>query len=246
MKQSHRKSPLPPDAAAVLRDLRGVACAEKREVLSRFFRTGPGEYGEGDRFLGVMVPQIRAIAKARADASPEAVDALVASPWHEARECGLFLLVNRYVRASAPERDGLHARYLAAASAGHVNNWDLVDSTAPTLVGIHLLDRPRALLYDLARRASLWENRIAIVATLAFIRRGDLDDAFGLSAALLGHPHDLIHKAVGWMLRECGKRDPDRLRTFLSLHRASMPRTSLRYAIEHFAAPERARWLARS
>lgn len=239
------RPPLPPAAAAVLRDLRAAASREKREVLARFFRTGPGEYGEGDRFLGVMVPRIRAIAKARAGAPPEAVDALLASPWHEARECALFLMVGRYARAGAPERDALHARYLAAAAAGRVDNWDLVDATAPTLVGLHLLDRPRGLLDDLARRPSLWENRIAIVSTLAFIRRGDLDDAFRLSDALLGHPHDLIHKAVGWMLRECGKRDPDRLRAFLAARRDAMPRTTLRYAIERFDAPERARWLAR-
>ncbi len=239
------RPPLPPAAAAVLRDLRAAASREKREVLARFFRTGPGEYGEGDRFLGVMVPRIRAIAKARAGAPPEAVDALLASPWHEARECALFLMVGRYAYAGAPERDALHARYLAAAAAGRVDNWDLVDATAPTLVGLHLLDRPRGLLDDLARRPSLWENRIAIVSTLAFIRRGDLDDAFRLSDALLGHPHDLIHKAVGWMLRECGKRDPDRLRAFLAARRDAMPRTTLRYAIERFDAPERARWLAR-
>ena len=239
------RTPLPPAAAAVLRDLRAAASPEKREVLSRFFRTGPGEYGEGDHFLGVMVPQIRAIAKAHAGAPADAEDALLASPWHEARECGLFLMIGRYARASSLQRTEIHARYLAAAAAGRVNNWDLVDASAPALVGVHLLGKRRPLLYDLAQRPSLWENRIAIVSTLAFIRRGDLDDAFRLSAALLGHPHDLIHKAVGWMLRECGKRDPDRLRAFLAAHRAAMPRTALRYAIERFNAPERARWLAR-
>ena len=238
-----RDTPIPPAAAAVVRDLRAAASAEKREVLSRFFRTGPGEYGEGDRFLGVMVPQIRAIAKAHAGAPPEAEDALLAAPWHEARECGLFLMVGRHARAGARERDAIHARYLAAAAAGHVDNWDLVDASAPELVGVHLLDRPRGLLYGLVRRPSLWENRIAIVATLAFIRRGDLDDAFRLSEVLLGHPHDLIHKAVGWMLRECGKRDPDRLRAFLAAHCGAMPRTTLRYAIERFLPDERRRWL---
>ena len=234
-----------PSAAVILRDLRAAASPEKREILSRFFRTGPGEYGEGDRFLGVMVPQIRAIVKAHAGASAEVEDALLASPWHEARECGLFLMIGRYTRASSLQRMEIHARYLAAAAVGRVNNWDLVDASAPTLVGLHLLDKRRTLLYSLAQLPSLWENRIAIVSTLAFIRRGDLDDAFRLSAALLGHPHDLIHKAVGWMLRECGKRDPDRLRAFLSVHRDAMPRTSLRYAIERFDAPERSRWLAR-
>ena len=235
-----------PSAAAILRDLRAAASPEKREVLMRFFRTGPGEYGEGDLFLGVMVPQIRAIAKVRAGAPPETEDALLASPWHEARECGLFLMISRYRRSASPERAAIHARYLAAAAAGRVNNWDLVDASAPALVGVHLLDRPRTLLDDLARRPSLWENRIAIVSTLVFIRRGSLDDAFRLSAILLVHPHDLIHKAVGWMLRECGKRAPDRLRAFLAEYRHAMPRTALRYAIERFDAPERARWLAHS
>ena len=234
-----------PSAAAILRDLRAAASPEKREILSRFFRTGPGEYGEGDRFLGVMVPQIRAIAKAHAGAPAKVEDELLASPWHEARECGLFLMIGRYAQASSLQRMEIHARYLAAAAIGHVNNWDLVDASAPTLVGLHMLDKRRTLLYSLAQLPSLWENRIAIVSTLAFIRRGDLDDAFRLSATLLGHPHDLIHKAVGWMLRECGKRDPDRLRAFLSVHRDAMPRTSLRYAIERFDAPERSRWLAR-
>lgn len=234
-----------PGAEAILRELRAAASGEKREVLLRFFRTGKGEYGEGDRFLGVMVPQIRAIAKAHAGAPEKVEDALLASPWHEARECGLFLMVGRYARASSLQRMEIHARYLAAAATGRVNNWDLVDASAPTLVGIHLLDKRRTLLYGLARLPSLWENRIAIVATLAFIRRGDLDDAFRLSAGFLGHPHDLIHKAVGWMLRECGKHDPGRLRAFLAEHCGAMPRTTLRYAIERFDAGERARWLSR-
>ena len=236
---------MPATAADVLRDLRAVASAEKREVLARFFKTGPGGYAEGDRFLGVMVPQIRAVAKARGDASPRALDALLDSPFHEARECALFILCARHARADAATRDAIHARYLAAAAAGRVNNWDLVDLSAPALVGLHLLDKPRGLLDDLAACPSLWENRIAIVSTLAFVRRGDLDDAFRIAAALLPHPHDLIHKAVGWVLRECGKRDGGRLRDFLTAHLRAMPRTALRYAIERFPAPERAAWLAR-
>jgi 3-methyladenine DNA glycosylase AlkD len=231
-------------AAAILRDLRAAATPEKAAALPRFFKTGPGEYGEGDRFLGVMVPQIRAVAKAHPDADEAAVRNLLASPWHEARECALFLLVARFGRASGAERTAIHRSYFAAAAAGRVNNWDLVDLSAPTLVGRHLLDRPRGLLDRLARRPSLWENRIAVVSTLAFIRRGELADAFRQCAAALPHPHDLMHKAVGWMLRECGKRDPDALRAFLSAHWSALPRTSLRYAIERFAPDERARWLA--
>ena len=232
------------NATTFLEDLRAVASEEKRAVLARFFKSGPGEYGEGDQFLGVMVPQIRAVAKNHAGASAATEDALLASPWHEARECGLFLMCNRFTRADEAERAAIHARYLAAAAAGRVNNWDLVDLSAPTLVGQFLADKPRDLLYDLAGRPSLWENRIAIVSTLHLVRRGDLDDAFRLAERLLHHPHDLMHKAVGWVLRECGKRDADRLRAFLREHAASLPRTALRYAIERFDADERKRWLA--
>ena len=231
-------------AAAILRDLRAAATPEKAAELPRFFKTGPGEYGEGDRFLGVMVPQIRAVAKAHLDADDASVKALLASPWHEARECALLLLVERFGRASESERTAIHRLYLATAAENRVNNWDLVDLSAPTLVGRYLLDRPRGLLDRLARRPSLWENRIAVVSTLAFIRRGELEDAFRQCATALGHPHDLMHKAVGWMLRECGKSDPRRLRSFLSGHAPSMPRTALRYAIECFPADERKKWLS--
>jgi len=231
-------------APALLRELRSAASPEKAAVLRTFFKTGPGEYGEGDRFLGVTVPTIRAIAKSHlADSDASTDRALLDSPWHEARECGLFMMVARFRCADAAGRAALHRSYLAAVRAGRVNNWDLVDSSAPALVGEHLLDRPRGLLDRLARSPSLWENRVAIVSTLAFIRRGGLDDAFRLSAALLPHPHDLIHKAVGWMLRECGKREEDRLRAFLADHLSKMPRTTLRYAIERLPASERAQWL---
>ena len=232
------------NAKTILAELRATASDEKRAVLARFFKSGPGEYGDGDRFLGVMVPQIRAIAKRHAAASAATEDALLASPWHEARECGLFLMCNRFQRADESQRAKIHARYLAAASAGRVNNWDLVDLSAPTLVGKFLADKPRDVLYDLAGRPSLWENRIAIVSTLFFVRRGDLDDAFSLAEKLLRHPHDLMHKAVGWVLRECGKQDADLLRAFLREHAAAMPRTALRYAIERFDVDERKRWLA--
>ena len=232
-------------AAAILRDLRAAATPGKAAVLPRFFKTGPGEYGEGDRFLGVMVPQIRAVAKAHPDADDATVRELLASPWHEARECALLLLVARFGRASEAERTAIHRLYLAAAAEGRVNNWDLVDLSAPTLVGRYLLDRPRGLLDRLARRPSLWENRIAVVSTLAFIRRGDLADAFRQCAAALGHPHDLMHKAVGWMLRECGKKDAAALRAFLRERLGDIRPTALRYAIERFPREERSDWLAR-
>lgn len=231
-------------AKTILAGLRAAASVEKRAVLARFFKSGPGEYGEGDRFLGVMVPQIRAVAKNHAASSAATENALLASPWHEVRECALFLMCNRFTRADEPQRAAIHARYLSAAAAGRVNNWDLVDLSAPTLVGQFLAEKPRNLLCELADAPSLWENRIAIVSTLYFVRRGDLDDAFRLAQRLLHHPHDLMHKAVGWVLRECGKHDADRLRAFLRGHAAAMPRTTLRYAIERFDADERKRWLA--
>ena len=239
-------------AAAILRELRSAASPGKAAVLLRFFKTGPGEYGEGDRFLGVMVPQIRAIARShRPDARAADVGALLDSPWHEARECGLFILADRFRAAPPDARAPFHRAYLAALTRGRVNNWDLVDCSAPALVGEYLLDSPPdpfsprpGLLDSLARSPSLWKNRVAVVSTLAFIRRGELDDAFRLCAASLRHPHDLMHKAVGWMLRECGKRDAARLRAFLSEFAPTLPRTALRYAIERFPADERKRWLS--
>ena len=237
-------------ASVILRELRAVASPEKAAVLQRFFKTGPGEYGEGDRFLGVMVPQIRAIARAhRQTANASTIRALLDSPWHEARECGLLLLVEQFRSSPKDKRDAYHRAYLATLRKGRVNNWDLVDCSAPTLVGEYLLNvldtspRGARLLDTLAKSTSLWENRVAVVSTLTFIRRGQLNVAFRQCAAALRHPHDLMHKAVGWMLRECGKRDPDALRAFLSEHLSALPRTSLRYAIERFAPDERKQWL---
>ena len=236
---------------SIVRDLRAAASREKAAVLMRFFKTGPGEYGEGDRFLGVMVPQIRATIRAyRRSAGIPDIQALLASPWHEVRESGLLLLVDRFKSSSADERTAIHRVYLAALKEGRVNNWDLVDCSSPTLVGEHLLSAPQVPdglgeLDGLARSSSLWENRVAVVATLAFIRRGRLDVAFRQCAAALGHRHDLMHKAVGWMLRECGKRDGDALRAFLEAHLEALPRTSLRYAIERFPDEERKSWLRR-
>ncbi len=238
---------------SVIRDLRAAATPEKAAVLKRFFKTGRGEYGEGDRFLGVMVPQIRETARRhRKSADVSDALALLDSPWHEVRECGLFILVDQFRSSPQGERAPFHNAYLDALGKGRVNNWDLIDCSAPTLVGTHLLDAPpdaavigEPLLDTLARSASLWENRAAVVATLAFIRRGRLDEAFRQCEAALGHPHDLMHKAVGWMLRECGKRDSDALRSFLAAHLRKLPRTSLRYAIERFPQEERRQWLRR-
>ncbi len=215
--------------------------------LLRFFKTGPGEYAEGDRFRGLKVPQVRAVVK-RADALPLAeIGRLIESAWHEDRLTGLLIAVRRFQRAKDAEvRRALFGLYLAAAKAGRINNWDLVDVSAEHLVGGWLrgradLGRP---LDRLARSRLLWERRIAVLATLHLIRHREHGETLRLAEVLRDDPHDLMHKAVGWMLREVGKRDRAALDGFLAVHAARMPRTMLRYAIEKHSAPERARWLA--
>lgn len=212
---------------------------EKRLILPRFFKTGKGEYGEGDRFIGVVVPNIRLVAKEFKDASFTTIKELLASPWHEMRLCGLLILVQQSRKEVSRE---VFDFYLSVTD--RINNWDLVDLTAPQIVGGYLLDKPRDVLYRLAESPLLWDNRIAIVSTVTFIRRGDLEDTYQLATKMMGHPHDLMHKAIGWMLREAGKKDSERLYDYVEAHRLEMPRTMLRYAIEKFDQPTR-QWLMR-
>lgn len=212
---------------------------EKRLILPRFFKTGKGEYGEGDRFIGVVVPNIRLVAKEFKDASFTTVKELLASPWHEMRLCGLLILVQQSRKEVSRE---VFDFYLSVTD--RINNWDLVDLTAPQIVGGYLLDKPRDVLYRLAESPLLWDNRIAIVSTVTFIRRGDLEDTYQLATKMMGHPHDLMHKAIGWMLREAGKKDSERLYDYVEAQRLEMPRTMLRYAIEKFDQPTR-QWLMR-
>lgn len=207
----------------------------------RYFKTGPGQYGEGDRFLGVTVPQVRRVAREFRELPPADVAALLRSPWHEERLCALVLLVRRFERGDDDERRKIFDLYLG--STAHVDNWDLVDLSAPRIVGAWLQERSRAPLFRLARSRRLWERRIAILATAHFIDRSDFADALALSELLLDDGHDLMHKAVGWMLREVGKRDVAALEAFLEAHRARMPRTTLRYAIERFPEAKRRRFL---
>jgi 3-methyladenine DNA glycosylase AlkD len=234
-------------AEPVQAELARMADPAQAAVLMRFFKTGPGEYAEGDRFRGLKTPQVRATVK-RADALPLAeIARLVESPWHEDRVTGLLIAVRRFESAKElAVRRELFEFYLAAAKAGRVNNWDLVDITAPQIVGGWLHERSeRARTLDrLVSSGLLWERRIAVLATLHFIRCGEFGDTLRLAAALLGDPHDLMHKATGWMLREVGKRDRVALDGFLAAHAARMPRTMLRYSIEKHAPAERARWLA--
>ncbi len=211
-------------------------------ALARFFKTGPGDYGAGDRFLGIRVPALRALVRELGPAIPlPTLRMLLASPWHEARMLGLLLMVARFRRADDAEQRRLYDFYLSCTN--RINNWDLVDASAPNIVGAWLAVRDRAPLDRLARSPVLWERRIAMVSTLALIRRGDLSATFRLAVRLMGDPHDLIHKATGWMLREAGKRDLAALRDFLDRHEASLPRTALRYAIERLPEAERRRRL---
>jgi 3-methyladenine DNA glycosylase AlkD len=229
--------------AAVIADLRELADPGVAAQLQRFFRTGPGEYGAGDRFLGVRVPLLRALARRHRTLAPDGCAELLRSPWHEARLLALLILVGAYQRATAAERGRIFDLYLA--STAHINSWDLVDTSAEHIVGRHLRGGDTALLHRLAASASVWERRIAIVATFHFIKAGELAETFRIAQLLLGDDHHLIHKATGWMLREAGKRDASALERFLARHHAVMPRTMLRYAIERLEPAQRIRYLTR-
>ncbi len=207
----------------------------------RFFKTGPGEYGEGDCFLGIRVPALRRLVRPHLDTPLAEILTLLHSPWHEERLLALLLMVARFKRGNLQERSALHQGYLDHTDS--INNWDLVDCSAPTLVGAYLQDRDREILRDLAVSASLWERRIAMLATWHFIRQGDFTDCFAVSTLLLKDKHDLIHKAVGWMLREVGKKDAAAEERFLQQHYRQMPRTMLRYAIERMPEARRKDYL---
>lgn len=214
----------------------------KRAAASRwFFKTGKGQYGEGDRFLGLSAPVLRKTALRYRELSLKDIERLLRSPIHEHRAAGFEILVEQYQRGDEARRETIFRFYLRHTRCA--NNWDLVDGSAPYIVGQHLKTRSRRLLDRLARSKSLWERRIAIISTLALIRSGEVADTFRIAEKLFSDPHDLIHKAVGWMLREAGKVFPDRLRAFLQRHYARIPRTALRYAIERFPARERRRIL---
>ncbi len=217
--------------------LQALSDAEKREIFPKFFKAGKGEYGEGDRFLGVTVPNIRAIAKLHKDISIEEIRELIQSEWHEVRLCALIIMVEKSKKKDEALRKELFNLYLSQTK--RINNWDLVDLSCRFIIGEYLLDKSRDILYQLAQSSLLWDNRIAIVSTYAFIRKGQLEDTYALSDLMMQHPHDLMHKAIGWMLREAGKRNPERLYDYVMSHRADMPRTMLRYAIEKFSPKER-------
>ncbi len=224
--------------------LRHQASPEKAEGAKRFFKTGPGEYGEGDKFLGLTVPQVRVLVK-QSDALTESdVLALLHSVWHEERLIALLIMVRRFEKAKHDDAARARLVKLYLSNTSHINNWNLVDTSAPQLLGVWLLTHERAILNKLARSKNLWERRIAVITTQAFIRAGQFEDTLRLVRSLMRDQHDLMHKACGWMLREVGKRDQSVLVKFLNEHAAEMPRTMLRYAIEHFCSAERQRYLA--
>lgn len=228
---------------AIRRRLRAMASARDATILRWFFKTGPGEYGEGDVFIGIRVPALRKLVREFHPVSDATTRTLLRSRIHEERLLALLLLVRRFETGDDAERRGVFNLYMA--STDRVNNWDLVDLSAPNIVGQWLMARDRRRLDRLAGSTSLWERRIAIVSTFAFIRRNEFDDTFRIADRLLRDPHDLIHKATGWMLREVGKRNEAALEAFLRPRLGAMPRTMLRYAIERFPEPKRQRYLGR-
>ena len=239
MRRPHYVPPL--KAKLLSKSLRDLADPVTAAQLQRFFKTGKGEYGEGDRFLGIRVPVIRQHVNKCVKMPLEEIGHLLASPFHEERLAALLLLVERFRRGDDSLRAAVYRMYLD--NLHRVNNWDLVDISAPAIVGAHLENKDKRPLYALAASSNLWQRRIAIMATLTFIRKQRFADTLKIAKRLLGDSEDLIHKAVGWMLREIGKRDAGVEKIFLKVHHKRMPRTMLRYAIEKFPEPERQEYL---
>lgn len=236
-----RKTSGAPTVSALRARMSSLADPVKAIQCQRFFKTGPGEYGEGDRFVGIRVPDLRALVREYRDLPWEEATLLLHSEWHEERLVALLLWVQAHSRAEESIRTAIHRTYLEHLR--WVNNWDLVDASAEHLVGPYLPPGGGRQLTRLAASASLWERRVAMMATLYGIRRGEFGAALQLAKRLREDPHDLIHKAVGWMLREVGKRDLAAERAFLDEHAAHLPRTALRYAIERFPEPMRRQYL---
>jgi len=228
-------------AQDVQRELEILGNLEVARFSQRFFKTGPGEYGEGDLFRGIRVPVLRRVAKDYKNLSLPETLKLLHSPYHEDRLVALLILIHHYASGNDAVRLQVYNSYLKHAR--FINNWDLVDCSAPQIVGTHLRHKDRQILYALARSSNLWERRIAILATFDFIKRGEVADTLKLAGLLLPDSEDLIHKAVGWMLREVGKRDLQSAEGFLRKHHGQMPRTMLRYAIERFPERKRRRYL---
>ncbi len=221
------------------KDLEKLGSPKKAKILQRFFKTGPGQYGEADIFLGIMVPQTRVIAKKYKNLLLKEIEELLSSKIHEERLGALLILVHKYYNSQ--NKKEIFDFYVDNASK--INNWDLVDLTAPKIMGNWLLNKPKDILYELVKSDNLWEKRISIISTFAFIKEKQFDDTFKISEILINDKHDLIHKAVGWMLREIGKRNLEVEENFLKKHYKNMPRTMLRYAIEKFPEAKRKAYL---
>ncbi len=222
--------------------LHGLAHPETAEHSQRFFKTAEGEYGFGDKFLGIRVPVIRKTVKKFKTVPLDVIVSLLKSEYHEIRLCALLMLVARFSKSNDDEQGEIYQIYLNHSQ--YVNNWDLVDSSSHHIVGAYLDTRDRSILYELSKSTSLWERRIAIISTYYFInKKNQFDDTLQISEQLLNDKEDLIHKAVGWMLREVGKRDQATEIDFLKIHYQKMPRTMLRYAIEKFSPSERKKYL---
>lgn len=242
------------DAQTVVTELTALADPSRAEHSTRFFKTGPGQYGEGDIFMGLTVPNTRIVARRYRDLPRADIDELLNSPIHEVRLCGVILLTGQFKKLKAmPTRIDAFDYYVGAVRAGCVNNWDLIDVSAPTF-GTLLVDQGRfassnasglRMLLKMTAAENMWERRLAILLTFAFIRANEFAPTLAVADQLLNDNEDLMHKAVGWMLREVGKRDANVLRTYLDAHIRELPRTSLRYAIEKFDEPERKAWLAK-
>ncbi|MFA6701936.1 MAG: DNA alkylation repair protein [Dysgonamonadaceae bacterium] len=217
--------------------------AEKAAHSLYFFKTEKGQYGEGDRFVGVTAPEVKSIVKKFKELPIDEIELLLSDEIHECRLCALLILVERFKRADEATRSGIVDFYLAHSQ--YINNWDLVDISSYVILGEWLLDKDRSILYDLSKSNSLWEQRIAMVSTMTFIRQNDFKDALLLSKIYLTHKHDLIHKASGWMLREVGKRDEGVLTGFLDIHHKQMPRTMLRYSIEKLSPEQKKHYMTK-
>lgn len=224
-------------------EVKKLARPDKAEILQRFFKTQKGQYGEGDKFLGIIVPEQRKLVSKYFNLGLKEIAFLIKRPWHEERLIALLILVKKFERGNKEIQQEIYNFYLQ--NTNFINNWDLVDLSAPNIVGNYLLDKKKNILYQMAKSNSLWERRIAILATFAFIKQKKIKDTLLISKILLSDKHDLIHKAVGWMLREVGKRvSKQELKVFLDKNIGRMPRTTLRYAIERLSSKEKKRYLA--
>jgi len=238
---SNKKIGLKPTAKSAQKRLRSFASPQQAAILARFFKTGPGQYGEGDKFIGVKVPITRKVAREFDGLSLAEVECLLHSDIHEERLLALVILVGQFEKGDDAIQKQIYDLYLT--NTAYINNWDLVDLSAPQIVGGYLHNRSRRPLDRLAKSANLWERRISILATFNFIREGDFNDTLKIAKMLLKDKEDLIHKAVGWMLREVEKREVTVLEAFLDEYCRVMPRTMLRYAIERFPEQKRRAYL---